>query len=240
MAATPVAFFTPTSPFGAIAGWEVQTGGNPTVTEQRASEIGSDGDEIASEGYDKRSTVSATYKPTTWTGGGSMSLPVVGSVLTLYHVDSISVAFTQTDFPTLTVNGHLHNGGNGHTDGTMNEYTPKADLIVQGIGVPTTVSDTTSVAMYALVESATVGLRSMTYSLAVTHEDELNSAGNHLAGENRDGIETYELEFTGLAAVTDDYTISAGLFVETDTPSQGNTAVSTESLTLTQHIEMDA
>lgn len=241
MAQTPVTFYDPSSPFGALTGWEVQTGGDPTKTKQQDMDFGSTGDFLASEEYDKRSTVSATYKPAVRTGGASMYLPSVGEVLGGYHVDSFSLAFSVNGSPTLTVSGHKHDDGNGHAVDSCRTYSATPNFIVQGIGIPTTLETDAEASIFAMNALAEVGLRSMSYSLAVTHDDELHN-GAHLAGENRDGIETLDIEFTGGAVqgADADYTLDSGWFVGTDTPSQGNTTVKTKSISATHHILKDA
>ena len=56
------AFFNPTSPFGALTGWDIQTN-NPTTSATRAQALGSAGDELASKLHDDtRTSVSATYE----------------------------------------------------------------------------------------------------------------------------------------------------------------------------------
>lgn len=239
MAVTPVTFYDPSSPFGELTGWEIQTGGDPAKSQQQEIDYNRTGDILAGEKYDKRSTVSATYKPSTRTSGDSMYLPSVGEILESYHVDSVSIAFGQTTSPTLTVAGHQHDDGSGHADGSCRTYSATPNFIVQGIGIPMTISDIGATEIFALTLAAAVGLRSLTYTLTCTHEDELDSAGAHLAGENRDGVETLEIEFTGGAIETIDYTLAANWFVGTETPAQGNTTVKTKSITATQHIEKD-
>lgn len=240
MAVTPVTFFDPSSPFGALTGWEVQSGGDPTKTKQRAQELNSTGDELAAQEYDKRSTVSATYEPTVWSGESDLLIPVVGEVREGYHIDSIALSFTQTKVPVLTVSGHKHDDGKGHTVLSCRTYTPTPVFPVQGIGVPSELKDVANVSIFALEALATVGLRSLNYSLAVTHEDELDGSGAHLAGENRDGVESLEIEFTGGAVLGTDFTLDSNWFVATETPSQSNTAVKTKTFSASQHIVKDA
>lgn len=242
MAVTPVTFFDPSSPFGALTGWEVQSGGDPTKTKQRAQELNSTGDELAAQEYDKRSTVSAAYEPTVWSGETEMVIPKAGAILEGYHVDSIALAFTQTKVPVLTVTGHKHDDGKGHAVDSCRTYTPTPVFPVQGIGVPSALTDggSPAVSIFSLEALATVGLRSLSYSLTVTHEDELDGGGAHLAGENRDGVESMEIEFTGGAVLGTDFTLDSNWFVETETPNQSNTAVKTKTFSVSQHIVKDA
>lgn len=241
MSVTPVTFYDPASPFGALAGWEVQSGGDPAKTKQQEVDLDKTGDFLASDSYDARSTVSATYKPNVRTGGGSMYLPSVGEVLGGYHVDSISLAFSQTASPVLTVNGHKHDDGNGHVDGETNTYTSTLNFIVQGIGVPASISNTETEpsVIFKLETLAEIGLRSLAYGLSCTHNDELDGGGEHLAGENHDGIETLEVEFTGGAVKDTDYTLDSTWFIESETPSQSNTAAKTKTISASKHIAKD-
>ena len=82
-------FFEANSPFGTLTDWEPQSGGNATVTEQRASALGADGDEIRGKGYDKREAVTGNYvsKATS----GNLAIPDVGGMLNGYLLENVQV-----------------------------------------------------------------------------------------------------------------------------------------------------
>ncbi|MDD2348223.1 MAG: hypothetical protein PHS50_08170, partial [Kiritimatiellae bacterium] len=68
--------------------------------------------------------------------------------------------------------------------------------------------------------------------------DEQGSAGNWLAGENHDGVETLDAEFTGVPA-SGDLTIHADWTMTSDGETSGNTAVDSRTVSLTRHIAKD-
>lgn len=243
---TKVEFFAPVSPFGDFDGWEIQTGGNPSKAKARASDLGKTGDEIAHETYDDKTSVSAVYTLTSRTG--NITLPSVGQILSGYHIDSVSVAFSQTAWPKLTVAGHKHDLGNADT--ACRTYKPSLIFAAQTIGVPESVSDSANpaVVVFKLNDGTPIGMRSMSYAIAVNHVDEMNGKGGHLAGDNYDGNETLTCELTGDAVVTETGAADAGdvtvdstkWTMTTNAKTQGNTAATTHSLTLVHHLAHEA
>ena len=81
--------------------------------------------------------------------------------------------------------------------------------------------------------------RSATYKLEETHIDEPGRNGEQLAGENHDGVETLEVEYTG-DATADDYEIETGWTNDQKTTTPSNTAATTTSLNLIHHLINDA
>jgi hypothetical protein len=152
-----------------------------------------------------------------------------------YHIDSVALAYSPTDWPTLTVNAHKHDNGATHAADSCRTYT-SALTFTAGFGVPSSVKEGTT-SIFSL-SAAGIGMRSLSFSLACTHVDEQGSAGNWLAGENHDGVETLDAEFTGVPA-SGDLTIHADWTMTSDGETSGNTAVDSRTVSLTRHIAKD-
>jgi len=229
-----VKFFSPNNPFGALAGWELQTGANPSETEQRAAALGEDGDEIAWKGYGKDAALSCTFVATA--ASGYLTLPDAGAVVGGAHIDSISVAYNQEGFPIMTVNGHKHIDGTGHTT-PCRRYRASVKLPAKAIGCPRLiecVSPSTAKA-FMLTPAAKIDVRGMTYTLGCTHVDEKNAEGGHLAGDNYDGVETLSVELTGEADPTE-FAVDSAWHLGTDGRNNSNTTATTSSLALEHHV----
>ena len=237
--ASQVTFFAPdTSILGALTDWEIQTGGNPSISRSRAQCLKANGDELAAVQYGTKVEYSFTLKPKTFTGT-AYTFPNVGEILGGAHIDSLSLAYTQADFPTLTVNAHRHCSldGTTNTHDACRIYVPSVVLPPRSIGVPSTLKDADGTAIFTMPEG--VGMRSLTYSLAVSHIDEDDGEGEHLAGQNHDGVETLSIELTGEVEIADLNLSSAWMLPESSSLSQSSTAATTTSLTLSRHISYD-
>ena len=231
-----IKFFDPTSEFGAFADWEQQTGSNPNTTEQRASMLGQHGDEIRWKGYGKQTALTATFGAIK--KNGDLIVPNVGTVVGGVHIDSLSVAYTNTGFPVMTLNGHRHNAGNAHTECRL--YRAGVKLPSQ-FGCPREIlEDVPSTKnVFALTTNAEVDVRSVTYTLTCNHVDEANKDGGHLAGDNYDGSETLAVELTG-DADAGEYEFDGDNWQLTgDNRTNGNTVATTSSITLTRHVAHD-
>ena len=190
----PIKFFDPTSEFGALADWEQQTGSNPNTSEQRASALGQHGDEIRWQGYGRQTALAATFVAVK--ASGLLTVPNVGLVVGGVHIDSLSVAYTNTGFPTLTLNGHRHDSGNSHT--ACRQYKPTVRLpAVFGCPRELAMTGATPENVFALTPQAEIDTRSVTYTLTTNHVDEMDREGGHLAEDNYDGSETLAVELTG-------------------------------------------
>lgn len=218
-----VEFFAPTDVFSIGDDWKVQTT-EKSKTKERASGLGATGDEIAHKDHSEQDGLTCTYK--CYVETGNLTLPKVGAISGGYHIDSINLAYSPTDWPTLTVTGHKHSP-TSHTTGSCRTYTATPVFPAQ-FCIP---SNVTSLSM----TDASIGMRSLTYDLSCTHVDE-DKCGGWLAGENHDGVETLAAEFTG---VPDSLTIADGWTQTEKGDSSGNTAVTTSSVSITQHIAAD-
>ena len=213
------AFFNPASAFGTLTGWEIQTV-NPTTSRQRAQALGAYGDEIASQTYDPRTTASATYVATADTA----TVPKAGQILNGYHIDSVTVNFSNTAFVTMTLQGHKH-GSASHPAGRT--YTGSLSTIGTKFGCPA--------APLGFTIPTGAGVRSYTYTLTTNHVDELGSQGNYLASDNYDGTEQAEIELCD----TGDITAASGWDLVSDGHTRGNTQAETSTATAERHIAHD-
>lgn len=181
-----VEFFDPEALLCAGFG-EIQTH-QETESAQRGQGLKADGDENASHYYDHRSARSETYKA--FAANGSLSLPGLGGApVNGYHLDQWSLAFSPTDWPTLTIDGHRHNS----------QAHPATRAYAHGLTVAAGWGIPRNVGGIALGEAdAAIGIASATLAFSVTHQDELDGAGEHLASEDRDGVLTLTVTFTGV------------------------------------------
>ena len=235
--ASNTTFFTPADPIsintlltleGALQ-WIVQTV-TPSETADRASGLGADGDEAAHESHNTVERLTATYKCFGTTG--SLSLPTVGAVAATYHIDNVQLAYDPVGWPTLTVAMHKHADSATHTEDSCNEYAAGIAFPAQ-FGIPSTLgTDFAS-------GSALVAMRSLSYALSCTHVDELGATGDWHAGDNHDGVETLDAEFTGDPDDAD-LTIASTWHTSTDETGTGNTTVNSRKLSLTRHIAREA
>ena len=236
--ASKVMFFNPDSVIGELADWEIQEGSNPNVTRQRAQELKANGDELQSVQYGAQVAYSMNYKGKKVTGD-ALVIPAPGAIKNGKHVDSVEVSYSQADFPALAVAAHAH----AALDGTPEDhdecrvYTPQVVLPPRAIGVPSTLKDTDGKTVFTCPEG--VGMRSLTYSLAVNHIDEPDGEGGHLAGQNHDGTETITLDFTGEIDIADLGIGESWKLPDTEGKTRTNTGAHTTSVTLTRHIGFD-
>ena len=215
-----------------LSGWTLQTEENKSFEYAYHNELGANGNEIAS------TTVPGAIR-TSWMyvhdgTSGNLTIPnagaVIGSSSTLWHVDELRITWNREQMrPKLTVSGHRHMGGGTHAAGSCRQYAASITVATTTFGVPANLGAVT------LAQGAAVDFRSATYTLRCNHEDETGKNGRWLAGDNYDGAETLEVEFTG-SATTDDYSITTGWSLTGQNSSAPNTGVSTTSLTLTHHV----
>ena len=212
-------FFEAYCPFGGFEGWVPQTGGNSSKSCSQATMLDASGDFVAGADYDQKETISATYKA----NAAGAEIPAVGQVLNGYHIDSVEISWSQTDFVSMTVNAHKHLAGKG--DSKCRTYAASLET-VGGFGCPSAIGPFS-------VGTQTVGVRSASYSLACNHVDELDGEGKHFASDNYDGTETITVELTGAGV----FPVSEGWHLDTEGKNTGNTGATTSSATYSRHIE---
>lgn len=232
MATENVKFFDPADLL-AFTGWVRQTPQKNT-TKSRASALGADGDEIASQDHGDQTQITVPFVSTGT--DGNLTLPQVGAIQNGYHIDGFTLTYVQAGFPTLSVNAHKH-GSSAHD--TCRTYTPTLTCPAQ-FGIPDL--DTTAAGSFCgfLVDKV-VGMRSLTYSMQVNHVDENKGDGSHLAGDNSDATETVGFETTGIATITAPAAGTGGRPWTCDSAGENtsNVAASTASASFTRHVAHD-
>lgn len=228
--AAEIKFFYPDDPLS-LAGWELQSN-TPNSSRERSQGLKNSGDEKRGVTYNTKSTFTLVYK--NFEASGDLALPKVGSVVNGHHIDSISLALKNTSDPELSVTTHKHEDGENHAAGSCREYTPsitfKAGWGIQRDGIGFTLA----------AEDVAVGIQSVDYGLSVTHLDELGDQGVWLAGENRDGVETFSLALLGTGAtitMPTDAEHPWGLVSQSG--GETNEAADTETFEFEHHIEFD-
>lgn len=240
-----IRFFEPTSPFAALEEeWELQ-GNNASDAYQMASALKKDGDFLRGVQYDGKKTLSLSFIGRKTTGDFSLSLSsaaalAAGVVATVeglaYHIDNISIGYSQNSQPTLSISAHAHLDGRGHGpaasggDGGCRIYLPSLTFPALDIGVPSSLEGA-----FTLSDECALSLRSLNYQLQVNHVDELDRIGRHLAGDNHDGTETLSAEFTGEFS-TGDFTLGDEWYRDSTATPRNNTGVNTTTVQLTHHV----
>lgn len=235
--ASNTTFFTPADPISINTlltlteslMWIIQTV-TPSKTKARAAGLGANGDEAAYQAHNGMESLTAVYKCFATTG--NLKLPDVGVIASTYHIDSVQLAYDAAGWPTLTVVMHKHSDSSTHAESSCNEYAAGITFPAQ-FGIPADLGADFS------LDSTAVAMRSLSYNLTCTHVDELGGAGNWHAGENRDGVETLEVEFTGVPDDAD-LTIAETWHTSTDETGTENTAVNSRKLSLTRHLAREA
>lgn len=230
MAHGTVDFFNPSSPF-TFTGWTFQNAGGQTTSRTYANELGATGNEIMNGTHGPRTSGSWTYVAS---ATGALTIPKVGQIVSGWHVDDLSITFSRDRLkPVMTVSAHKHEDGTAHATGDCRTYSASVSLAAVAFGMPDDLGGA------SLKSGATVDFRSATYKLSCTHVDETGKTGQQLAGNNYDGVETLDCEFTG-SATTDDYEIETGWTEQTKGTTPSNVGATTTSLSLVHHVAHDA
>lgn len=236
--ASNTTFFTPTDPIEintlldleeGDAQWIFQSA-TPETQSDRASGLATNGDEAAWKAYNAKKSVTAVYK--CFALSGNLKLPDVGVVASTFHIDSVKLDYDPAGYPTLNVSMHKHTGATTHATSSCNSFATDIVFPAQ-FGIPSTLFDNT-IETFAL-DAAGIGMRSLSFGLGCTHVDELGGTGDWLAGDNHDGVETLDIEFTG-APDDEDFTFDSTWHKGSDGTPESNTSVNTRKVSLTRHI----
>lgn len=226
-------FFNPGVPEGIVdAMWEIQTA-NPSTASERAAALGTDGDEVASLLYGERETLAINAKATAATGT-ALVIPSVGEVISGYHIDSVTINYSATDWPTLDISCHKHTLGTSHDTAHRTYSIPEAvaSTLTGGIGVPAGAAGLT-------MGSLAGGLTSLSIALTANHV-EAAYVGNPPtipASDNHDGTMTITAEVIGDTAPT----VAEGMAYDKteQSKSAGNSTNDTTSITYIKHLGHD-
>jgi hypothetical protein len=228
-----ITFFNPTDLAGILdASWEVQ-GSTPTTASERAATPKSTGDEATSKIYNPKTSYSVEAE---CPDEAELVLPIVGTVsATGWHLDGFSLALSATGWPRITLTIHKHAGAATHAAGGCRTYTPTL-TITGGFGI-----DRTGLGFALAVGDTAIGFQSVGYSVECTHEDVTGDGGEWLAGENRDGVEKFNMTLTGSGAtVTAPTDATHAWDLLSKAVPTSNTSADSESFEYEHHIELDA
>lgn len=239
-----VTFFAPDCPAAITAavggGWTFQNQNAEQRSKDYINELGKGGDEILKALVNGKTATGWQFVSTA-ASGNVIAAPAAGqthpfapgTVIGGYHIDSIEISWDRGQVkPKLTIVAHAHDGvTNGHN--ACRTYSPSVTIAAVAFGLP---ADLGAVALSAEAE---VDFRSATYRLSVSHVDETGRSGGQLKGDNHDGVESLNVEFTG-DADPDDYEIEAGWSAPNSGRTPSNTGVTTSSLELVHHVAADA
>ena len=153
-----------------------------------------------------------------------------------WHIDSFTLTYNQAGFPTLSVTAHKH-GTAAHD--TCRTYTPTLTCPAQ-FGIPD-LDETAADSFGGFTVDKIVGMRSLSYSMQVNHQDENKGDGSHLAGDNYDATETVAFETTGIATITAPAPATGfrPWTCESAGENTSNVAASTASASFTRHVAHD-
>lgn len=204
-------------------------------TSQLAVPLDAVGDPLATDTYGAMTPVSVPYiynsTSPMWdadaTNAALKTLPRPGQVKGGYMITKVDVAYTNSGDlrPRVTVTGHNHAVNAHDTDGAI--YSPTID-VKGGVGCPGLFVNTDS--------DGSSAPTSESYSIECEHVDVDNGAGNHLAGWNFHGKESYGADYTGTPTLT----VPAGFKRTSRKSTTANTDADKQSLAYEHHIARDS
>lgn len=222
-----VGFFNPEGIFASLVGTsvgEVQTT-NHSTSQQRAQAVDKHGDEKSSTLYGGQDSITETFKIYQESGTFSIANIVPGTVQDGYHVDNLTVTYTPTDYPEVSISAHKHtdtaDGVTSH--GTTHRKATASLTLPAGFGA-------CGIAALVGVSDASIAVSGATYTIGITHEDATDCGGAYLASENRDPVETLAVNFVGIAEPEMD-----GWDMTASSEDRSNTAAETSSFTFEKH-----
>jgi len=229
-----VGFFNPEGIFASLLGVNVGTvqTTNHSTSQQRAQALGATGDEAVSTLYGGQDSITETFKIYKESGTFSVENVVPGTVKDGYHVDTITVTYTPTDYPEMSISAHKHTDVH---DGVQSHGTPMRKA-ASTLALPAGFGACGIAALVGVEDDPSIAASGATYTLGITHEDATDCGGAYLASENRDPVETLQVNFVGVATVgqgsgdpMEDWDMTASSI------DRGNTAAETSSFTFEKH-----
>ena len=226
-----IAFFQSTSPFS-FSGWELQKTNPRRTVLDYLNEFKGDGDELMHASPGSKTSGSWEYiltlAPRTEV---VIPIPNVGQISSGgMHLDELTISWgNQQIKPKMTVSAHAHGVGTPHASGDCRQYAASVEIPVVIFGIPD------DLGAVKLADGAVVDFRSATYKLSCSHIDEPNRTGGQLAGNNYDGVETLEVQFTG-NITSDDYEIAQGWSFTDRGIEPSNVGATVSSISLVHHV----
>ncbi len=207
----PVTFFNPSAPDGLLDEmWGIQSA-NPSISRERAAALKTDGDEGASLLYGEKETRTITAKCMEG-AETTLVLPKVGTILQegeagsakYWHIDSVTLTYSATDWPQLEVQIHRHAEGTSHaisgSAGNHRTYSMPSNILATlkgGIGVPQGAAGLS-------FSDLSVGISQLTLALTANHVEApyVGDPPHIPASDNHDGTLTVTCETVGQATPT--------------------------------------
>ena len=156
------------SKYGTLTGWALNTTDNPSES-QRETAHDDTNNVLASELYDKRTTINETFRAVLRPGGPTV--PANIGVLNDLPLTGINISTTRSDFATMVLTGHEHE------DGTDNDETTALRSVAHGIEM----QQSFGVNLFGFtVSSATES----SCNIECEHAEVPGADGNTAAGEN--------------------------------------------------------
>lgn len=231
-AVTSVNFFNPADIFSASA-WELQSR-SPSKSVNRSQGLKANGDEAKSHLYGGQTSDTLTYRAMGGSGAAAtldLSAIFASAVINGWHIDSLNVKYSPSDYTEVTITAHYHDDRDGsrasHAD-MANKYAPSVQSLPAGFGIPDSLKTLVG------ISDETIGLSEFSYNMSVQHQDEVGGSGGWLAAEDRDGTETISISTVGVPTAAP---AISGWDCTASSSSASNTAAETGSWTFEHHIE---
>lgn len=229
-----ISFFDPEETLTVIPDVWVLQSHAPSHSINRAQGLAENGDEAASELYGETVSDTVVYKCFDDTGTATLTAFVAGTVSDTWHIDSLSIRYSPTDYPELSVTAHEHvhcyKDKKSHGTAHRKVQNPLSNLPL-GFGCPAGLRTILGLG------SSDVGIASFSYDMGITHQDEVGDDGGYLASDNRDGVETITVELIGK--------VDGGINIDgwdltAKSENDSNTTAGTSSYTFTRHLSTES
>ena len=185
--AEPSIKFGTQSNFGEQTGWSAL---NPStaVVSQRASALGSTGNEVASKLFDEMTNYSQEFQAASATVAPTIS-PKIGALVGSCILTSITISTSATDFHKQSLTGHQHTD-NAHEDTLLQA--------AHGISLSTAFG---GVDFFSGTAGDDASVDSSTLTISCSHVDKQAADGDHLIGQNYNGKISGSVTWHGVPTV---------------------------------------
>ena len=212
---------------------------------QRAVVLAADGDMACeSAAFDVITEYTAEYSHCGSSNGVTTDLNAVttaptggplakfGCVMATALLTDIELSFSNNDFPSIRLTGHIH-AANNHAGTDERQFNiggicPNQ----QGLGISFLPFDNSGANEVSIAATSTVA--EIVYSASLTHMESVGASGNHFRGQNRTCIVTIRLSGIG---VQGDVTLGSNWISEDNEDADSNQDDDTFNLTAHQYID---